>query len=208
MPDDWAQFGRFLETVLVQLSVKLDSKQVDLLHQHYTLLSHWNKHMNLTAIRTLDQVVFRHFGESLALAKVVGPGIGSVVDIGSGGGFPGGPLAAAYPDREVTLVESAGRKSIFLRELARIVPNVVVFDRRFEEFQGRPEWAVMRGVAPAAVAEHIRNVAQRVAVIASAAGASQVGEELQLRAVEKHPIPWDIRTVVLVGETTANKSST
>jgi 16S rRNA (guanine527-N7)-methyltransferase len=201
MPDDWAEFDRFLESVLIQLRLKLDPRQLSLLHQHHTLLNYWNKRMNLTAVRTIEEVVFRHFGESLALAKVIGPGVGSVVDIGSGAGFPGVPLAVACPDRHVTLVESVGKKAMFLKEIARLLPNTAVFDKRFGEFEGRVKWAIMRGVAPGEVARHVTEVAQRMAAIVSAAKASRAAVDLGLRGAEVRQIPWDSRTVVLIGST-------
>lgn len=207
MSDQRAQFDRLLGSVLNQLELRLGSGQISTLHQHYTLLNHWNKRMNLTAIKTVEEVVFRHFGESLAVARVLGPGVGGVVDIGAGAGFPGGPVAVAFPTRYVTLVESSEKKSIFLREIARMLPNVAVFDRRFEEFEGRSEWAVMRGVAPRALAAHLNDVTERVAAVVSAARAPQAAQELGLRAAEERQIPWDARTVVLVGDTSAGSST-
>jgi 16S rRNA (guanine527-N7)-methyltransferase len=203
MSADWTQFDRLLESVLAQLGFNLDSNQINLLHKHYSVLTYWNERVNLTAIRTLEEAVFRHFGESLAVAKVIGPGGGSVVDIGSGAGFPGFPVAVACPDRHVTLVESAGKKAIFLKEIGRMRPNVAVFDKRFEEFGGRSEWAIMRGVASGEVSGHVGDVSERVAVLVSAGKASHVAEELGLGGTEKHELAWDPRTVVLVGRTGA-----
>ena len=74
-----------------------------------------------------------HVDESLAAVEVVDRFEGAIVDVGSGGGAPGIPLAAALPDRQVTLLEANERKCAFLREAAREFPNVEVVQGRAEE---------------------------------------------------------------------------
>jgi 16S rRNA (guanine527-N7)-methyltransferase len=74
-----------------------------------------------------------HVDESLAALAVVRRFEGPIVDVGSGGGAPGIPLAAALPDRQVTLLEANGRKCAFLREAALELPNVTVVQGRAEE---------------------------------------------------------------------------
>ena len=74
-----------------------------------------------------------HVEESLAAAELVRRFDGPVVDVGSGGGAPGIPLAAALPDREVTLLEANARKCVFLEQTARAFPNVRVVRGRAEE---------------------------------------------------------------------------
>ena len=74
-----------------------------------------------------------HVDESLAALEMVRRFEGPIVDVGSGGGAPGIPLAAALPERQVTLLEANGRKCAFLREAARAFPNVTVVQGRAEE---------------------------------------------------------------------------
>jgi 16S rRNA (guanine527-N7)-methyltransferase len=74
-----------------------------------------------------------HLDETLAAVDVVRTFEGPIVDVGSGGGAPGIPLAAAMPERQVTLLEANGRKCAFLREVARAFPNVTVVQGRAEE---------------------------------------------------------------------------
>jgi 16S rRNA (guanine527-N7)-methyltransferase len=74
-----------------------------------------------------------HVGESLSALDVVSRFEGPIVDVGSGGGAPGLPLAAALPERQVTLLEANGHKCAFLREAAREFPNVTVVQGRAEE---------------------------------------------------------------------------
>jgi 16S rRNA (guanine527-N7)-methyltransferase len=87
----------------------------------------------LTAIRDRAEARRVHVEESQRAAGVVRRFDGPVVDVGSGGGAPGIPLAAALPEREVTLLEANGRKCQFLREVAHEFPNVSVVQGRAEE---------------------------------------------------------------------------
>jgi len=94
-----------------------------------------------------------HLDENLAAVEVVRRFEGSIVDVGSGGGAPGIPLAVALPEREVTLLESNRRKCAFLERWARELPNVRVICGRAEE-QSVDVWglAVAKALAPPAVA--------------------------------------------------------
>ncbi len=107
----------------------------------------------LTAIRDLGEARRVHVEESLAALDVVRRYAGPIVDAGSGGGAPGIPLAAALPEREVTLLEANGRKCAFLREAAHEFPNVTVVQGRAEEQEtDRFGVAVAKALAPPPVA--------------------------------------------------------
>src|SRR5947209_9573098 len=93
-------------TLLPQLSSYLD------------LLLKWNARTNLTAIRDPEEIVRRHFGESLFAAQHLGHP-DTLLDFGSGAGFPGLPIALLRPDIHVTLAESQNKKATFLREVVR-----------------------------------------------------------------------------------------
>ena len=93
--------------ILPQLSLYLD------------LLLKWNARTNLTAIREPEEIVRRHFGESLFAALHLDAEADTLLDFGSGAGFPGVPIALLRPDVSVTLAESQGKKASFLREAVR-----------------------------------------------------------------------------------------
>lgn len=82
------------------------------------LILKWNARFNLTAIRTPEEIVRRHFGESLFVATRLGP-CQTLLDFGSGAGFPGLPIQLLRPDLQVTLAESRSKKASFLREVVR-----------------------------------------------------------------------------------------
>ena len=94
------------ETLLNQLSLYLD------------LLLKWNARTNLTALRVPQEIVGRHFGESLFTAIHI-PYCVTLLDLGSGAGFPGLPIQLAIPQLRVTLAESQLKKASFLREVVR-----------------------------------------------------------------------------------------
>ena len=107
----------------------------------------------LTSIRDRDDAFRQHVADSLAAVPVLAETEGPIVDVGSGGGAPGLPLAAAFPAREVTLLEAAARKCDFLRRAAEPFPNVRVVHGRAEE-QPADTWgvAVAKALAEPAVA--------------------------------------------------------
>ncbi|WP_255460770.1 16S rRNA (guanine(527)-N(7))-methyltransferase RsmG [Edaphobacter albus] len=109
--------------LLPQLSLYLD------------LLVKWNSRTNLTAIRSPEEMVQRHFGESLFAAQNLGSLLPeTLLDLGSGAGFPGLPIALLYPQIKVTLAESQNKKATFLREVVRTleIGNVTIWAGRAE----------------------------------------------------------------------------
>jgi 16S rRNA (guanine527-N7)-methyltransferase len=83
------------------------------------LILRWNARTNLTAIRDEAGILSRHFVESIACANAIPPGTSSLLDFGSGAGFPGIPIALCRPEISVTLAESQTKKAAFLREAVR-----------------------------------------------------------------------------------------
>ena len=107
----------------------------------------------LTSIRDPAEASRVHLDESLEALEVVRQFEGPIVDVGSGGGAPGIPLAAVLPERQVTLLEANGRKCAFLHEFAREFPNVTVVQGRAEEQEtDRFGVAVAKALAPPPVA--------------------------------------------------------
>jgi 16S rRNA (guanine527-N7)-methyltransferase len=129
----------------------LSELQLRQLEAHYYSLGRWNVRLNLTRIRDLEDSVRFHYCESLFLGSFLPPGSHRVVDIGSGGGFPGIPIAILRPECEITLVESHQRKSVFLRECSRDLRNVRVVGKRAEDIRDTFDWLVSRAVAPSEI---------------------------------------------------------
>lgn len=127
--------------------VALSDNQISLLQGHYELLLKWNKTLNLTRITDVRDAVERHYLESLFLGAQLPDRALRIADIGSGGGFPGFPVAVLRPDCNVTLIESHQRKAVFLREASRDVGNVRVLAVRVEEVHEEFDWAISRAVS-------------------------------------------------------------
>lgn len=158
----------------------LTARQLDLLESHYNLLARWNQRLNLTRIESLEDAVCFHYCESLFAATKLPAGPLKIVDVGSGAGFPGIPIAILRPESEVTLVEAHKRKSIFLAEASRNLGNVSVVAERAEKLKMQFDWLVSRAVNPVEVAK--LELAKNLALL--------VGEADAERFDVKEAVPW------------------
>lgn len=114
------------------------------------ILLRWNQRVNLTAVRDPEEIVTRHFGESLFAARhLLAPDDTlTVIDVGSGAGFPGLPLRLYAPGIRLTLIESHARKAAFLREVIRALAltDATVFHGRAQDFPARADLVTLRAV--------------------------------------------------------------
>src|SRR5437588_1463666 len=106
----------------------LSQSQLQSVSNHLDLLLQWNSKINLTSVRSPEEIVTRHFGESLFLAHTLFPNERTsqwsgepiqCIDVGSGAGFPGLPLKLYLPRLDVVLIESQSKKATFLKEAIR-----------------------------------------------------------------------------------------
>jgi 16S rRNA (guanine527-N7)-methyltransferase len=141
----------------------------------------------LTRIVGLSESVKFHYCESLFLARYLPPGPLRVVDIGSGAGFPGIPLAIFRPECEISLVEGHQRKSVFLREASRELKNIKVLPKRAELVTEKFDWLVSRAVSPSDILR--LNLADSIALLISQEDASNLDGESKL-------IPWGNQRVL------------
>lgn len=114
--NDWRQFYKDLAALNISLSVN----QINQFERYYQLLVEWNTFMNLTAITEFEDVLKKHFIDSLSLVKAyekIKTDEISVIDIGTGAGFPGIPLKIAFPQIKLTLLDSLQKRIKFLNEV-------------------------------------------------------------------------------------------
>ena len=126
--------GAQLERGLAALGIALPGDRQQKLLDYAALLYKWNRTYSLTALREQEKAVSYHLLDSLAILPFVGDG--SLLDVGSGGGMPGIPLAIARPELAVTLLDSNSKKSAFLRQAAIELglSNISVHAGRVEQY--------------------------------------------------------------------------
>ena len=179
---------------------RLSTKQTGLLYGHYVLLARWNQRLNLTSLKPGVEMVLRHYCESLFLGIHLPAGEGAtIVDIGSGAGFPGVPMAILRPAWRVTLVESMQRKAVFLRESTRGLKNVVVLAERAELVQERFDWLVSRAVNPADVLKGVPTLAPGVGLLLGEASLAVLEDFPEIAWREPVRLPWGDRRWCVTG---------
>ncbi|MGB5746429.1 MAG: 16S rRNA (guanine(527)-N(7))-methyltransferase RsmG [Desulfobacterales bacterium] len=124
-----------------EFDLDLDRHHTDLFATHAAELLHWNKVINLTTITDPYEIAVKHFVDSLAPAKQILPGT-SLLDIGSGGGFPGIPLKVVIPSLSVTLIDASRKKANFLQHVIRTLKleGIEALHIRAEDLAGDPAY--------------------------------------------------------------------
>jgi len=146
----------------------LSDSQLDTLEAHYSTLCKWNKKINLWRIKDVREAVELHYCESLYLGRLLPVGPLRIADVGSGGGFPGVPVAVLRFEVEVDLLESDRRKAAFLREACHGIQNVNVVAGRAEDCTKRYDWTISRAVRSDTVRS--LRIAENCALLTSSPG--------------------------------------
>jgi 16S rRNA (guanine527-N7)-methyltransferase len=196
------------------VSRPLDAEKLNQLQLYLDLLLKWNARVNLTAVRDAEEIVQRHFGESLFAGEQLELNDAStLIDFGSGAGFPGLPIKIIAPHLHVTLVESQQKKATFMREVIRTLrlENATVHAGRAEESSLKSQIVTVRAVekfeSALPVAASLVEPAGRLALLIGAAQSQIAKDELptfQWRSAI--PIPGSRERVVLAGKARARNS--
>ena len=148
------EFSEIVESSLKQLNLVVDQTVIQRLQIYQALLLRWNRTINLTAITESDKIVTHHLLDALAVHEFI---IGQrVLDVGSGAGLPGIPLALINPDKDFILLDSNGKKTRFMTQ-ARIelgLENVTVVKSRIEDYDDRVDHVISRAFSSLAEFGH------------------------------------------------------
>lgn len=132
---EFEEFKEKFEKYLTILNINLTNEQVLKFYKYMNLLLEWNEKINLTAITNPEEIILKHFVDSLTIAKYINKGE-SLVDVGTGAGFPGIPIKIYRDDINVTLVDSLNKRvkvlNIFIEEL--MLERIEAIHSRAEEF--------------------------------------------------------------------------
>ena len=110
------EFKREFEKYLEKMSISLNKEQYDQFYAYMVLLIEWNEKINLTAITEPQEIILKHFVDSLTIAKYIEEGK-TIIDMGTGAGFPGIPLKIYRNDVKVVLADSLNKRIKFLNEV-------------------------------------------------------------------------------------------
>jgi 16S rRNA (guanine527-N7)-methyltransferase len=136
-------------SILTQYFPNLSKQQLDQFGQLKTLYAHWNEQINVISRKDIDNLLVNHVLHSLGIAKIMTFKSGaSVLDVGTGGGFPGIPLAIMFPQTQFHLVDSIGKKIKVVNAVSEAIglKNVKAEHIRAEDMKGKFDFVVSRAV--------------------------------------------------------------
>lgn len=128
-------------SIFLKHQIELSEKQLNQFKKYFEILVEWNDKINLTAITEEEQVYYKHFVDSLSLRTVIPAEGVTLLDVGSGAGFPSLPMKILYPNIEVTIIDALKKRTNFLRLLCNELDiKVEIIHGRAEEFDRRNQF--------------------------------------------------------------------
>ena len=184
---------------LEELGIDLSNDQIDQFVKFYEMLVEKNKVMNLTGITEFNEVIVKHFIDSLALVKVIDKDKLSddisIIDIGTGAGFPGIPLKIAFPEIRITLLDSLNKRINFLKEVSEELgfENIEFIHGRSEDFGRNPQYREKFDICVSRAVANLATLSEFCVPFVKVEGsfvsykAGDCGEEISnsIKAVEK-----------------------
>ena len=131
---DFEEFKKKMKFYLEELSIMFNEEQYKKFYKYMNLLLEWNEKINLTAITNKEDIILKHFIDSLTISKYIDKN-SKLIDVGTGAGFPGIPIKIYRDDLEITLLDSLNKRVNFLNEVIKELKleNIVAIHGRAEE---------------------------------------------------------------------------
>lgn len=197
-----------LQQGLKAMGLTLTDRQIELLDEYLQLLSKWNKHFNLSAVRDTNAMISRHLLDSLSLQPLLQERIESVqtvLDVGTGPGLPGIPLAICFPDIRFVLLDSNGKKTRFVFQAAFTLglKNIEVENCRAEHYQCHTQIDIVVSRALSSLADlvektrHLQGASQESLIWLAMKGMypqaeiEALPEDIRVVAVNRVSIPFE-----------------
>ena len=115
---NFEDFKKELVEKLLKINIQIQNEQIEQLYNYMNLLIEWNEKINLTAITEPNEIILKHFVDSLTISKYINKNE-KIADIGTGAGFPGIPLKILNPDNDIVLIDSLNKRINFLNEVIK-----------------------------------------------------------------------------------------
>ena len=130
-----SNFKNKLVELAEKLSIKLSDSQIEKFYEYMLLLLEWNEKINLTAITEQNDIILKHYIDSMTVLKYI-ENEKNIIDVGTGAGFPGIPIAILREESNITLLDSLNKRILFLQEVAEKLnlKNINAVHARAEEF--------------------------------------------------------------------------
>ena len=149
------EFNKKMKESLKELNIEISEKQLNQFYNYMNILIEWNKVMNLTNITEPEEIIQKHFVDSLTILKSIKEN-DSIIDVGTGAGFPGMPIKIVFPETRITLLDSLNKRIKFLEEVTNKLElkNIETIHGRAEEvahnkkYREKYDIAIARAVAP------------------------------------------------------------
>lgn len=187
------KFEEILNKHLKEIEIELQKEQIEKFYKYMNLLLEWNEKINLTAITEPEEVILKHFVDSLTISKYIEKG-SKLVDMGTGAGFPGIPIKILRDDVEITLADSLNKRINFLNEVIKELnlKNIETVHTRAEEFGKNKKYREKFDIATSRAVANLSTLSEYLIPLVKNAGkgicmkGSEIKEEVEMakKAIE------------------------
>ncbi|MCI8384655.1 MAG: 16S rRNA (guanine(527)-N(7))-methyltransferase RsmG [Clostridia bacterium] len=196
------EFSQKMKELSKEINLVLKEEQIQKFYQYMQLLLEWNEKMNLTAITQPEDIIQKHFIDSLTIAQYIKPGA-KLIDVGTGAGFPGIPLKIVREDLEITLIDSLNKRIRFLQEVREELKllKIEAIHARIEELGNNKkvretfDYATSRAVANLATLSEYLLPLVKINGTAIAMKGNEIEEELRKSKKAIHVLGGEVEKV-------------